>query len=94
MTARVSLTAERPARLTVTFVPRPGSLVAQVRLYARDGSARRLVLSRMVRVRSGHRATVRLRVTGMTPGAYEVSVRAGAARATLGPAVVAKLQID
>ena len=93
VTARVSLTAERPARLTVTFVPRPGSLVAQVRLYARDGSARRLVLSRMVRVRSGHRATVRLRVTGMTPGAYEVSVRAGAARATLGPAVVAKLQI-
>ena len=90
----MSLTAERPARLTVTFVPRPGSLVAQVRLYARNGSVRRLVLSRMVRVRSGHRATVRLRVTGMTPGAYEVSVRAGAARATLGPAVVAKLQID
>jgi len=27
VTARVSLTAERPARLTVTFVPRPGSLV-------------------------------------------------------------------
>lgn len=94
VTARVSLTAERPARLTVTFVPRPGSLVAQVRLYARNGSVRRLVLSRMVRVRSRHRATVRLRVTGMTPGAYEVSVRAGAARATLGPAVVAKLQID
>ncbi len=94
VTARVSLTAERPARLTVTFVPRPGSLVAQVRLSARNGSARRLVLSRMVRVRSGHRATVRLRVTGMTAGAYEVSVRAGAARATLGPAVVAKLQID
>jgi len=94
VTARVSLTAERPARLTVTFVPRPGSLVAQVRLYARDGSARRLVLSRTVRVRSGHRATVRLRVTGMTPGAYEVSVRAGAARATLGPAVAAKLDID
>ena len=90
----MSLTAERPARLTVTFVPRPGSLVSQVRLYARDGSARRLVLSRTVPVRSGHRATVRLRVTGMTPGAYEVSVRAGAARATLGPAVAAKLDID
>ena len=68
--------------------------MAQVRLYARNGSARRLLLSRMVRARSGHRATVRLRVTGMTPGAYEVSVRAGAARATLGPAVVAKLDID
>jgi len=94
VTARVSLTAERPARLTVTFVPRPGCLVAQVRVYARNGSARRLVLSRMVRVRSGHRATVRLRVRGMAAGAYEVSVRAGAARATLGPAVVAKLQID
>jgi hypothetical protein len=94
VTARVSLTAERPARLTVTFVPRPGSLVAQVRLSVRNGAARRLVLSRTVRVRSGHRATVRLRVTGMTPGAYEVSVRAGAARATLGPAVVAKLDID
>ena len=93
VTARVSLTAERPARLTVTFVPRPGSLVAQVRLSVRNGAARRLVLSRTVRVRSGHRATVRLRVTGMTPGAYEVSVRAGAARATLGPAVVAKLDI-
>ena len=90
----MSLTAERTARLTVTFVPRPGCLVAQVRLYARNGSARRLLLSRMVRARSGHRATVRLRVTGMTPGAYEVSVRAGAARATLGPAVVAKLTID
>ena len=94
VTARVSLTADRPARLTVAFVPRPGSLVAQVRVYARNGSARRLVLSRIVRVRSGHRATVRLRVTGMTPGAYEVSVRAGATRATLGPAVVAKLNID
>ena len=94
VTARVSLTAERAARLTVRFVPRPGCLVAQVRLYARNGSARRLLLSRMVRARSGHRATVRLRVTGMTPGAYEVSVRAGAARATLGPAVVAKLTID
>jgi hypothetical protein len=94
VTARVSLTAERPARLTVTFVPRPGCLVAQVRVSARNGSARRLVLSRIVRVRSGHRATVRLRVTGMSPGAYEVSVRAGAARATLGPAVVAKLQVD
>jgi len=94
VTARVSLTAERAARLTVTFVPRPGCLVAQVRLYARNGSARRLLLSRMVRARSGQRATVRLRVTGMTPGAYEVSVRAGAARATLGPAVVAKLTID
>ena len=68
--------------------------MAQVRLYSRNGSARRLVLSRVMRVRSGHRATVRLRVPEMTPGAYEVSVRAGAARATLGPAVVAKLQID
>src|SRR5262245_29902987 len=73
VTASVELTAERPARLTVMFVPRPGSLVAQVRLSARRGTARRLVVSKLVRVRSGHRATVRLRVTGMEPGTYEVS---------------------
>jgi hypothetical protein len=92
--ARVGLSAARPAQLTVSFVPRPGSLVAQVRLFARDASGgRRLMLSRMVAVRSGRRATVRLRVAGMRPGAYDVAVRAGAGRATLGPAIVARLQI-
>jgi hypothetical protein len=94
VTASVELTEERPARLTVMFVPRPGSLVAQVRVSARHSVARRLVISRLVRVRSGHRATVRLRVMGMEPRTYEVSVRAGATRATLGPAVVARLRID
>jgi hypothetical protein len=30
----------------------------------------------------------------MAPGTYDVSVRAGASRTTLGPAVVATLKID
>jgi hypothetical protein len=93
VSARVTLTPDRPARLAVTFVPRPGSLVARIQVSARSVSARRVLRARFVAVRSGRRATVRLRLHGMEPGVYDVSVRAGAARTTLGPAVVAKLRI-
>jgi hypothetical protein len=36
---------------------------------------------------------VRLRSADLRAGAYEVSVRAGAGRATLGPAVVARVVV-
>ena len=51
-------------------------------------------MRRSVAVKSGRRAKVRLEVTGLRTGRYEVSVRAGAGRATLGPAVVAQLRVD
>jgi len=92
--AQIQLTPDRAARFTVTFVPPAGSLVAEVRLYRRTGSRpRALIVRRSVAVRSGRRATVHLEVAGLRSGRYEVSVRAGAGRATLGPAVVAKLRV-
>jgi hypothetical protein len=93
--AQIELSGDRAARFTVAFVPPSGSLVAEVRLYRRTGSRpRTLMARRSAPVKSGRRATVRLEVTGLRTGRYEVSVRAGAGRATLGPAVVAKLRVD
>jgi len=79
--------------IAIAFVPRPGSLVADVRLYAREGGGRQLVESRLVPAHGGRRTTVRLRVRAARRGAYEVTVRAGAGRRTLGPAVVARVRI-
>jgi hypothetical protein len=93
--AQVDLTPDHPARFTVAFVPPAGCLVAEVRLYRRTASRpRALLVRRSVAVRSGRRATVHLEATGLRAGRYEVSVRAGAGRATLGPAVVARLRVD
>jgi hypothetical protein len=93
--AQVDLTPDRTARLTVAFVPPAGCLVAEVRLYRRTGSRpRTMLVRRSLAVKSGRRAAVRLEVTGLRTGRYEVSVRAGAGRATLGPAVVARLRVD
>ena len=86
---RVAATTARRDGIAVSFVPRPGSLVADVRL----GAGRRLVMVRLVPVRSGRRAAVRLRAEGLQRGAYAVAVRAGAGRATLGPAVVARVVV-
>jgi hypothetical protein len=74
-------------------VPRPGSLVADVRLFARPGAGRRLVAKRLAAVRGGRRTTVHLGAGGVRPGAYEVWVRAGAGRATLGPATIARVVV-
>jgi hypothetical protein len=84
---RVALSTARGDGIAVSFVPRPGSLVADVRLLA----GRRLVVQRLVPARAGRRAVVRLRAADA--GAYAVSVRAGAGRATLGPAVVARIVV-
>jgi hypothetical protein len=93
--AQVDLTPDRPARFTVAFVPPAGCLVAEVRLYRRAGSRpRTMLVRRSVAVKSGRKATVHLEVTGLRAGRYELSVRAGAGRATLGPAVVARLRVD
>ena len=93
--AQLDLTPDRPARFTVAFVPPAGCLVAEVRLYRRTGSRpRTMLVRRSVAVKSGRKATVHLEVRGLRAGRYEVSVRAGAGRATLGPAVVARLRVE
>jgi hypothetical protein len=89
----VPLAAARADGIAVTFVPRPGSIVAEARLYARRSGGRRLVVSFLVPARSGRRTTVRLRARSVRRGAYEVSVRAGAGHRTLGPAVTARVRI-
>jgi hypothetical protein len=86
---RVALATATREGIAVSFVPRPGSLVADVRLVAGN----RLVVRRLAPVRAGRRATVRLRAAGVRPGAYAVAVRAGAGPATLGPAVVARVVV-
>jgi hypothetical protein len=88
---RVTLRSARGKGIAASFVPRPGSLVAEVRVSARTGAGRRAVGRRLVAVRGGRRATVHLRVG--RPGAYHVAVQAGAGRATLGPAVVARVVV-
>jgi hypothetical protein len=80
--AHVALVTAREEGIEASFVPRPGSLVAVVRLVAR----------RLVAVRAGRRAVAHVRADGLRRGAYEVSVRAGAGRATLGPPVVARVR--
>jgi hypothetical protein len=88
--AHVALATARAEGIGASFVPRPGSLVAEVRLSAGGG---RLVARRLVAVRAGRRAIAHVRAIGLRRGAYEVSVRAGAVRATLGPAVVARVRV-
>jgi hypothetical protein len=93
--ATVPLAAARAGGLTASFVRRPGSLVAEVRLYARAGArGRRLVVSWIVPARGGRRVTVRVRFSAPRRGIYEIVVRAGAGRATLGPAVSARVRVD
>jgi hypothetical protein len=89
--ATVPLAAARAAGVSASFVPRPGSLVAVVSVYSRGG--RRLLARRVVPARGGRRVTVRLRSAGLRRGVYEIAVRAGAGRATLGPAVSARVRI-
>jgi hypothetical protein len=92
--ARVALDTARGAGIAVSFVPRPGSLVAEVRLYRRDGdSGRRLVARRLIAVRGGRRTTAHVGAAAVRRGAYELSMRAGAQRATLAPEVVARILI-
>lgn len=83
--AHVALATARAEGIGASFVPRPGSLVAEVRLSAGG----RLVARRLVAVR----AVAHVRANGLRRGAYEVSVRAGAGRATLGPRVVARVRV-
>lgn len=89
--AHVALATARDEGVTASFVARPGSLAAEVRLLERSRAGRRLVARRLVAVRGGRRTTVHLGADRLRPGAYEVAVRAGAGRATLGPAVVARV---
>jgi len=89
----LALATAREDGIAASFVPRPGSLVADVRLYARSSAGRRLVARRLAAVRAGRRTTVHVRAEDLRPGAYEVSVRAGAGRATLGPAVAARVAV-
>ena len=65
VTARVSLTAERAGAHHGHVRPAAGIARGAGPPLRANGSARRLVLSRDGAVRSRHRATVRLRVTGM-----------------------------
>jgi hypothetical protein len=53
----------------------------------------RLVARRLVAVRAGRRAGAHVRADGLRRGADEVSVRAGAGRATLGPPVAARVRV-
>jgi hypothetical protein len=87
--AHVALAAARAEGIEASFVPRPGSLVAELGLSA----CGRLVARRLVAVRAGRRAVAHVRADGLRRGAYLVSVRAGAGRATLGPAVVARVRV-
>jgi hypothetical protein len=91
--AAVSAAAARRDGVAASFVPRAGSLVAEVRLVSLRGGARRPVVRRLVGVRAGRRAAVRLRVAGLRPGRYEVVVRAGASVRTLGAAVAAGVRV-
>jgi hypothetical protein len=91
--ASVSATAARRDGVTVSFVPRPGSLVADVRLVRVPGARRRPVARRVVRVRAGRRAVVHLRAAGLRAGRYEIVVRAGASVRTLGAPVSAPLRL-
>jgi hypothetical protein len=87
--AHVMLATARATGIEASFVPRPGSLVAEVRL----SGGGRLVGRRLVAVRAGRRAVAHVRADELRRGAYEVSVRAGAGRATLGPPVVARVRV-
>jgi hypothetical protein len=87
--AHVGLATARGAGIAASFVPRPGSLVAEVRLSAGG----RLVARRLIAVRAGRRVIAHVHAGALPRGAYEVSVRAGAGRATLGPAVAARVRV-
>ena len=87
--AHVALATALAEGIEASFVPRAGSLVAEVRLSAGG----RLVARRLVGVRAGRRSVAHVRADGLRRGAYKVSVRAGAGRATLGPAVVARVRV-
>jgi hypothetical protein len=91
--ARLPVSAARRDGLAVSFVPRPGCLLAEVRLRAVRAGAGRAVARRVVAVRAGRRVTVRLRVVGLRAGGYEVAVRAGAGRGTLGAPAVAEVRL-
>jgi hypothetical protein len=90
---RVALRTAREEGIAASFVPRPGSLVADVRLFERSRAGRRLVGRRVVAVHGGRRTRVHLRAAELRPGAYEVAVRAGAGRATLGSAAIARIRV-
>jgi hypothetical protein len=87
--AHVALATARAEGIGASFVPRPGALVAEVRLSAGG----RLVARRVVAVRAGRRETAHVRAHALRRGAYELSVRAGAGRATFGPPVVARVRV-
>jgi hypothetical protein len=91
--ASVSAASARRDGVTVSFVPRPGSLVAEVRLVRVVGAARRPVARRVVAARAGRRVAVRLRSPALRPGRYEVVVRAGASLRTLGAPVAAGVRV-
>jgi hypothetical protein len=91
--ARVSVAAARRDGVAASFVPRPGSLVAEVRLVELRGGARRQVARRVVAAEAGRRVAAQLRAAGLQPGRYEVVVRAGATRRTLGAPVGAAVRI-
>jgi hypothetical protein len=91
--ASVSAASARRDGVTVSFVPRPGSLVAEVRLVRVVGAARRPVARRVVAARAGPRVAVRLRSPALRAGRYEVVVRAGANPRTLGAPVAAGVRV-
>jgi len=91
--ARLSVAAARQDGVAASFVARPGSLVAEVRLVELRGGARRQVARRVVAAEAGRRAAAQLRGAGLRPGRYEVVVRAGASLRTLGAPVGAAVRI-
>jgi len=92
--AAVAAVAARRDGVVVSFVPRPGSLVAEVRLVSLRGGRRSSVAPRLVEVRAGRRAAVRLRLPRLRAGRYEVVVRAGASLRTLGPPVAVGVRVS
>jgi hypothetical protein len=85
--------AARHDGVAVSFVPRPGSRVAEVRLLSLRDGVRRPVARRVVAVRAGRRLVLQLPAPGLRAGRYEVAVRAGASLRTLGAPVVAGLRV-
>ena len=91
--ARIPASGARRDGVAVSFVPRPGSLEAEVRLVALRGATRRPVTRRLVAVHGGRRAVLHLRPGVLRAGRYEVVVRAGASVRTLGAPVAAPVRV-
>jgi Chitobiase/beta-hexosaminidase C-terminal domain len=90
---RVTLSGVRRRGLAVSFIPPRGARVALVRLLRQRGARRTLIARRVLRVRAGRRARVRIRSRRFVPGTYVLEVRVGASRATLGRPSIARTRI-